>query len=129
MEHTKNAIFHVIDNHDIEELEKLLKEGINLHVFDPSSYNDTPLHKSIRENKNAIARKLIDSNAPLDCSNNFGDTPLHLAVMNRNLEIIIILLEAGANINAVNNNNKTPPEIANEMKFQEIIRFFEKLHT
>lgn len=122
----KNPIFQIIDQNNLIELERLISEKVNLKVFDPSSYNDSPMHKAIRNNQKKIVELLIKNNFPLNIQNDFGNTPLHLAVIQNNIEIVETLLNAGAQIDIPNNNNQTVIDIAVEQKNYELINLIKK---
>ena len=72
------------------------------------------LIKSIKENKLAVTKKLLDQGADINCANSLGDRPITLAVENQNLRLVMELLERGADVNAVDGNNRTPIMLAME---------------
>src|SRR5207247_473694 len=78
-----------------------------LNARDPGQ-GYTPLLWATSNNRQEIAKYLIEQGADVNVKANYNYTALHFAAMNRNKELIQALLDKKANANAQDNNGYTP---------------------
>jgi len=95
-------ILEIIDNNNITELNKIIKNGYDINkeiVKDFLPYiNYTPLLYAVEKEKYEIIKLLIQNNVDLNFSTNI-DSPISLAAKKNNITIIKLLLDNGADIN------------------------------
>ncbi|WP_298863406.1 ankyrin repeat domain-containing protein [uncultured Gimesia sp.] len=106
-------IFDVIEDHNLQRLEKLLAQGVNPNIPQSDSPTWVPLKSAIEELAEGgpleAVTLLLRSGADVEGVREPGDfTPLIVAVGNRQLEASLILLAAGADPNARSNEGDTP---------------------
>ncbi|WP_342227226.1 ankyrin repeat domain-containing protein [Rickettsiella endosymbiont of Rhagonycha lignosa] len=99
-----DRLFDAINENDIKEVSKCLKEGAVVYATD--SKGRRPLHLAYKSV--AIAKLLIEHRADPNATDNEGLTPLHNACFYRGIEISKLLIEKGANINVADNKGLTP---------------------
>ena len=73
------------------------------------------MHFAAQENKENVAKLLVDAGAIIDLRDIDGNTPLSNAVFSRATELIAFLLEKGASLDAPNNHGVSPRELADSM--------------
>jgi hypothetical protein len=96
---------------DLEEVNRLLKQGISAH--EPDHFGQLPIFVAARDGKAEIAKLLIeqgvDVNAPVDRS---GRRPLYWAADRGHVDVVQTLLAKGAAIDALDNYGQTALFIA-----------------
>lgn len=80
----------------------LINKGARLNVFDMDDNQNTPLHKAVIYNQEAIVPILIDKGAEVDVRNKFSETPLLLAAQHGNEANTEKLMQQGATLNVSN---------------------------
>jgi Ankyrin repeats (many copies) len=108
----------------LENIQKLLKEGINIHARDGNL--SSPLHIACYYKFSKIVKVLLDHGADVNAINRNLEQPIHLMCDIRDedtpevfTDILLLLLSHGANLNTLNIHNKTPCDIM----FQDNIGF------
>ena len=146
----EERLFDAVRSNNLEEVQKLLKEGADLNAVDKGgrtllysvtssevakalidagadpkvrdAHGITPLH---RVANSGVAKVLIAAGADLNAKDRafFGDTPLHDAVMDARVDVVIakVLIDAGANPNAKNKNDNTPLHYARDAETAKIL--------
>ncbi|UYV77187.1 hypothetical protein LAZ67_15000032 [Cordylochernes scorpioides] len=89
----KINLFRAIRNGNLEEVKKLLEEGVEVNVELDSEEMSEYNHEVMEDGWRGVL---------IDC-----DTPLHLATKMKNFDMFRFLVDNGANINASNANGKT----------------------
>lgn len=92
----ETALHHACFNGDVEEVEKLIKEGYNINAR--TEFFEVPLHYAAIKGHAKVISKLLESGAELDLFNKDGLTPLMLSLINNNSDASAVLIEKGANI-------------------------------
>ena len=93
---------------DTEIVQMLLKAKADVNVRGPV-HGQTPLHRAVVSENEAVVRMLIDHGANVNQVDVRGNTPLQTAVVNGSIPILELLFEA-----------KADPEIRNEAGFRPI---------
>ena len=123
----KNSYFNLIDNFNIIEkykiLKNLIKEGKELLFIDYFNHNSKIIDKnykdedgntflilSIKYNMNNISKMLINKGININIQNNDGNSALHFALSSKNFYMADILRKFGALENSINNLGYTPWE-------------------
>lgn len=106
----------------IDVVQKLIELGADVnHVdkrggFTPLMYTATPLRghdlRGTQEERNAIARLLVEHGANVNAAMDGGQTTLHFAAADKNAGLVRILLVAGANRNVKSDQGYTPLDVA-----------------
>ena len=92
------AFILAIKENDIFFVEKYIKLGIDINLKETDT-DLTPLHFAVMENKNEIAKILINNGSNINTYNNKGQTPLSAASQHGNLSIVKLLLKNNAKTN------------------------------
>ncbi|GAA4809563.1 ankyrin repeat domain-containing protein [Litoribaculum gwangyangense] len=98
--------FNTIQSGNTANLELQLKRNPNL-VNAKDGRGFTPLIFATYFDKEAMAKLLIEHQAPLDAQDASGNTALIGVCFKGNVPLASFLIEKGANINAVNNQGAT----------------------
>lgn len=98
----ETALHHASFNGDVEEVERLIKEGYNLNAR--TEHFEVPLHYAAIKGHAKVIAKLVEAGAELDLYNNDGVTPLMLSLLNHNAAASTILIEKGSNYNLYSHN-------------------------
>lgn len=111
---------------NLEEVTKLLNEGVTPNVFSPRLFNYSPLMlaASLQDKSQAlaIARLLIEKGALVNHANDKGLTALHLAAIKNNSDLAQLLVAKDANVNLKDKiNNETAADIAREKGFLNVL--------
>ncbi|MBX9837760.1 MAG: ankyrin repeat domain-containing protein [Silvanigrellaceae bacterium] len=110
----KKSLFQAVVNNDIEQVEKLLKNG-----FDPNIIEDkyeTSLIEAINNNYLEIVLLLLEYNVDVNQCNSINQSPLEVAIFSDNQhKLVPLLLFAGAKINENEWNEAAKLQIANGM--------------
>jgi len=107
-------IHDAVQAKDIEEIKRLIKEGI-ASVNDRGYCNNTPLHElaysehNDKEKMIAIAALLLENNADINAQSHAGRTPLHVAIQEGKVELATFFIKNGANMNIQKFEYKTTP--------------------
>jgi ankyrin repeat protein len=91
----------------LDEVQKLLSEGIDVNVKNSSYYDYTPLHVAAWQGHLDIARLLLSKGAAIEANSDFG-TPLHVAANYGHAKFAELLLDDGANVEAQTKDRVTP---------------------
>ncbi|MCY4320950.1 MAG: ankyrin repeat domain-containing protein, partial [Bdellovibrionaceae bacterium] len=118
------VLMDLIKTRDITAVNKILKEGIDIHALNTYSY--TALHLAVENGDPDIVEILLKYGANFDTKDNWGKTPAHLAVENRDKDIVEILLKYGANFDTKDNWGKTPAHLAVENRDKDIVEILLK---
>jgi len=102
---TKNDIFKLINNNDINLIKRYLKTNNDLDF--KNQYGLTPLIYAVTLNKIKIIKLFIDNNVNLEFKDDSGNTALIHAAANNQIDILNILIDKNSNIDAQNNFNHT----------------------
>jgi ankyrin repeat protein len=90
------VIFELVKKNNIQELRKLIKEGININIQETDGHEETALHYACRLGKHEIVEILInEGNADIHIRNSLDETPILLAWK---YETVKFLLSKGANL-------------------------------
>lgn len=105
----------------VKDVHSILNEGVNPNVFDPNSYNDTPLIKLARhcftKDSIKICYKLLEAGVKVSKCNILGITPLGRACMTRppfgppeqqRIKFIEWLIDHGCELNPIDKGGFTP---------------------
>jgi len=134
---TSVSIFDAVRSADPKTVERLVKAGASIDVFDPESA-DTPLLEAIECNDQRLVGLLLRLGANPNLAGRAGETPLHRAVdvaveaANRefdvkgkarlaSMETIELLLRAGASPSAVDGRGLTSVDWARRAGFVEAV--------
>ena len=99
--------FQTIQSGNLDNVTVQLKRNPNLvNIKDTRGF--TPLIFATYFDKEAIAKCLIEHQAPIDSKDASGNTALIGVCFKGNINLASYLIENGAHINAVNNNGATP---------------------
>mmetsp|Transcript_7241 Transcript_7241/g.10229 ORF Transcript_7241/g.10229 Transcript_7241/m.10229 type:complete len:478 (+) Transcript_7241:96-1529(+) len=94
------------DSGDIEEVRRLLSEGININCADEEGF--TPLHNATYYGHLDVVTILLDRGAQIDAATKDGFTPLMFGARKGHLKVVSVLLARGAFTEAVNKDGYTP---------------------
>ncbi len=92
---------------DIKLVQEALDKGANIDAQDPHE-GWSALMIAIDENKESIAKLLLDKGAKVNLQPSGNNSALSLAAMNNNTDITNLLLDKGANINIISRYGFTP---------------------
>ena len=111
---------------NIEIISFLIKNGVNLNIFDYGCYG-TALHIALNLGKNKeVIKILLEGGAKLrDFS--FGNTELHLAALKGYADLIELFIKHGADVNALNDYGHTPVYYAAKHGYQATVEELVKL--
>lgn len=118
-----NSIINLVENEDIESLQKIIDSGIEFDIAIKDSY--TPLLYAAQKGKYESLQVLINAGADINfqCTAD-GMTALHWACLNSDVEMVEVLLENGADPTLKDGYGRTPMVWAK--KNQKIIKIFKK---
>ncbi|ULL16375.1 ankyrin repeat domain-containing protein [Paenibacillus sp. H1-7] len=107
-------IYLLIQEENIEELQKLITTGWNINKHIKTKYGiEFPLYTSISNRKYQVAKFLIEHGADLNEPEN---PPIHMAARDGNVDLISLLVNRGADVNIVSNRGYTTIEAATSPK-------------
>ena len=126
-----NILCYVINNYPYDKfngpLTLLLDKGFDANMVNDNG--DTPLHCSIKSNKNSNAKYLIiimllRKNADPNIKDASGKSVLHYAVFNNNADVVRILLKYGAErkVDVYNNTTDEIRELLDSNEFNKILK-------
>ncbi|XP_022102384.1 ankyrin repeat domain-containing protein 54-like [Acanthaster planci] len=101
---------HAASKGDVEEVRKLLEEGVNPNR--PDDKGRAPLHFAVTKRCHEMVQVLIDKGADVNQKDGLGNTPLHLAVFSSHMGVATTLLESGANTHELDREGHTPIHLA-----------------
>ncbi|PID45184.1 MAG: hypothetical protein CSB47_09980 [Proteobacteria bacterium] len=84
-------IHDIAESGSIEDMQILLKKGININTLDED--DNTPLHFSIDRKEPEMTLFLLENGADPTIQNDEGYTALHLSVLYQNIEIAEAILK------------------------------------
>lgn len=115
-------------NGDIEAVKTLLKDNADVNAQDKLEW--TPLHDAAIQGHVEIAKLLIAAGANVDAQD-IDDlyTPLHDGVRMNHPEIVQVLLAARADATIEDRWHNTPLTIAQEYRYDNIIKQLEKYRS
>ncbi|KAJ0795871.1 putative ankyrin repeat-containing domain-containing protein [Helianthus annuus] len=93
--HLYEDLYNAIEDDDIKEVNKILKEDPKATTTRVSSHGDTALHIAILSGKIDIALDLVRKmpKEGLEISNDFGATPLSLAAITEKIKLAKAMVE------------------------------------
>ena len=81
---------------DLEETERLVKDGANLNAINEDG--ESALTRAISKKHIAVAKLLLDNGATTDYTGPLVHKPLHVAVQTGNAKLVELLLDNGADV-------------------------------
>ena len=109
-----------------EIVELLLAYGARVNMKEPR-FNATALIESARGGNLRIARKLVESGADVNASDEFKLTSLMYAAMFGRLDVVKYLVKHGAHFGLIDVYGKTAKQWALHGNYQEIVDFLESV--
>ena len=105
-------LLHAAFEGRLEDVERLVDEGIDVNYSDAQSGN-TSLHLASMEENLDIVRYLISKGADLNQKNGYGLTPLQevCCEVPHSIELVDLLISSGSNVDELSNNQNTALEI------------------
>ncbi|KAF6198125.1 hypothetical protein GE061_007872 [Apolygus lucorum] len=101
-------------------LNLLLEHGADPTVSD--WMGATPLLHAVRQNRQQLALRLIDTGCSINTPDSEGWTPLFHAVQNNDLSTVQLLIDCGAKINLVDRSGRTLRDVATATNNKDIIK-------
>lgn len=92
-----SPLIEAVINDDLEEVEKLVKGGEDIHTMDYNGY--TPIDWAIKDGNEQMVKLLLDLKADPNFAPEYGMTPFMTAAESGNLSMIRLLHEAGGDPN------------------------------
>ena len=117
-------LFNAVHSCDIEELDKLIKSGVDVNAQD--NYGRKPLHIAVENGCRDMVDMLLQKGVDVDVQDNFKRTPLHIATYAGYLGIVELLISQGADPTIQKKDGKTPLDLAKDRGFKEIVCLLEK---
>ena len=109
------ALHYACEGHNYELVTRLLGHGARVNV--KGSRGDVPLHRAVRDRRNApMVRSLFKHDCEPDMPNENGTTPMHIAAEKGHLEIMEALVDSGASVNIQDNDGNTPLHVATKQQ-------------
>ncbi|MBO4707505.1 MAG: ankyrin repeat domain-containing protein [Elusimicrobiaceae bacterium] len=110
----------------LETVKTLLKSGVNANTVDKNkksalAYAVSPCGVGICDDKDAVAKVLINAGADVNMISKEGQTPLLYATYTENTEMVEFLLKSGADVN-IKFNNETLLQMAQKAEYTEIVK-------
>ena len=94
---------------DLDEINRLLDKGFDIHYQDINRYDATPLHQAVLCGQVSSAELLITRGAKVDArGGRIVGTPLYVASYSGNIKIAKLLIKKGADVNAISEDGNTP---------------------
>ncbi|MDF3047035.1 MAG: uncharacterized protein K0R73_153 [Candidatus Midichloriaceae bacterium] len=115
--HSEKPMHTAIYNNDLEEVKKLLGEGVDIN-----DQNDMAICHAAFWGRLPIIEFLIANGANVNDKNINGNTPLHAAAFMKHLDIVNLLIEKSVNISAKNNMGITSLSFAAQAGDIDIIK-------
>jgi len=116
----KGTVFlSAVASGDIEETEKLLKEGVDIDYTNVDGL--TALHQACIDENEEMVELLLKSGAYIEARDNEGWTPLHAAASAGNVDIAQILIDNKASLMAVNNEGEVPLDLVEDDEMEEFL--------
>jgi ankyrin repeat protein len=117
-----------IEQHDIDQMLSLLKQGVSPNSGLPDHPRALPLHVAVEEvadgfSTESVALLLRYGAYPDGNSNETASTPLILAVKHNLPEVVLLLLAAGADPNFIDEEGASPIGSAVELNRPAIVSF------
>ncbi|CAK9046931.1 unnamed protein product [Durusdinium trenchii] len=117
-EEGRSALHRAAFNGEIDEVERLLRAGLDIEAKD--NRVDTPLHLAAGYGHLTVVDRLIAAGAVLEATGRFGATPLHWAAVAGHWEVAQRLIEARADLEAKDHSGRTPLHRAAEECYWEV---------
>lgn len=121
---SNEQLFAAIIEGDIEQIQRLIEEGLNVNLADENGC--TLVHLAAFNNKKEIVEFLFEKGANINAVDKEQRTPLHYAVSEGHEEIVKFLLEKGANINVVDQQGGTLLHFATWNNKKGLVKFLLK---
>ncbi len=103
---TTIALFKLVEiGGSVEEVQKLIKQGVNVHA--KNKYGDTVLIWAVRNGYLAVCKALIENGAEVNVKNYYGHTALILAMEHGDFAVCKLLVEHDADVNIKNKDGDT----------------------
>jgi len=115
----KRNLIRAVENNNISEVKKLLKEKVDLNNY---VHGATPLFFAVMNDNAKLTELLLEHGANPNIRYKKKETPLLLALMKDNLKIAELLLKHGANPNIKHVNGRTPLYVAVRDNKPEVVK-------
>ena len=125
-----SSFFHV--SCSLEQLDRLLRAGIDVSVTDTNTTKNTPLHWAASFGNAITVQLLLEQfGADPNVTNSQGMTPLHDAVLRKDIEIVKVLIKFGANPTIKNSkDDKSPIDQASDKEdLLQVLKTSSYLHN
>ena len=116
----------------LEQLDRLLRAGIDVSVTDTNTTKNTPLHWAASFGNAITVQLLLEQfGADPNVTNSQGMTPLHDAVLRKDIEIVKVLIKFGANPTIKNSkDDKSPIDQASDKEdLLQVLKTSSYLHN
>ncbi|MFH1197299.1 MAG: ankyrin repeat domain-containing protein, partial [bacterium] len=100
-------IFTATVEGNLEKVKTLIDADTKL-LQDIDELGNTPLHIAVANQKDNIAKYLIDAGSDVNAKSNSGETPLHIAAKMRNSDLAALLILKGAFVDVTDASGYTP---------------------
>ncbi len=124
MDKQNQKFLRAVANNDLEEVKKLIKQGVDINTKDEKGF--TALSHACLITKNIeMIELLIDNGADIDTKTNEGNTPLISACYFGNNDVVDCLVSNGANIYIENDGGHNAKKTAEIILNNEAIEIIE----
>jgi ankyrin repeat protein len=116
-----NQLFVAVQTGNLEEVQKLLNEGVDINGKNPFLGKTALMHAS-GQGLTEVVEFLLERGADANAKTDEGETALMIASAKRNSNIVKLLLDKGAEVNAKTTYGKTALWIASDNKHSDVVR-------
>ena len=120
----QTALHAAAYNNMVDVADTLIKHGANIEAED--NRGATALHWAAVRGNVEVMSVLIKNGANLEARDDFDMTPLHWAASQGMVATVVDLLAAGADINARDTNGNSALKMAENRKYQQLIKILKK---